>query len=120
MRFYYALACAVLVAHALFIVWVIFGAALTGGRPVLRWVHIGSLIWGLWIEAGPWLCPLTWAENWLELRAGVGSYQGGFLLHYLDKIVYPNISAVWLTEGAVIVAVVNGLLYARRLSHGKS
>ena len=90
MQFYYVLACAVMAVHALFVLWVIFGAVVTGRHPLLRWLHIASLLWGVWIEAGPWPCPLTWAENWLEVRAGVDSYTGGFLLHYLDRIVYPT------------------------------
>jgi hypothetical protein len=114
MRFYYVLACAVMAVHALFILWVLFGAAVTGRHPLLRWLHIASLLWGVWIEAGPWPCPLTWAENWLEIRAGVDSYQGGFLLHYLDRIVYPDIPPLWLTEAAVVVAIVNVGVYARR------
>ena len=43
------------------------------------------------------LVPLTVLENWLEAKAGVQPYQGGFLLHYLDKFVYPDISATVLT-----------------------
>ena len=120
MWFYYVLACAAMAVHALFLLWVIFGAALTRGRPLLRWLHIGSLLWGVWIEAGPWACPLTWAENWLELRAGVGSYQGGFLLHYLDKLVYPNIPPEWLTWAALIVALLNTGIYARRFRRKSS
>jgi Protein of Unknown function (DUF2784) len=111
---YYVLACAVLVVHVLFIVWVIFGAALTAHRGVLGWLHIGSLLWGVWIEAAPWPCPLTYAENWFELRAGLQAYRGGFLLHYLDRIVYPNIPPAWLTEAAVIVALANAAIYGRR------
>ncbi|HYU47638.1 MAG TPA: DUF2784 domain-containing protein [Terriglobales bacterium] len=114
MRFYYVLACAVMAVHALFIIWVILGAIVTGRHPLLRWLHIVSLFWGVWIEAGPWPCPLTWAENWLEVRAGVNSYQGSFLLHYLDRFVYPNISPFWLTEAAVVVAIFNLGVYARR------
>src|SRR5438128_8169757 len=46
---------------------------------------------GTLVEILPWTCPLTWAENFLETRAGIAPYQGGFLLHYLDALVYPNI-----------------------------
>ena len=48
-------------------------------------------------------CPLTLLENWLEGKAGVLPYQGGFLLHYLDKLVCPDISATALTVAGVIV-----------------
>jgi len=30
---------------------------------------------------------LTLLENWLEGKAGIQPYEGGFLLHYLDKLV---------------------------------
>src|SRR5205809_391089 len=85
---YSALAAAILGLHLLFILWIVFGAAVTRCRPLLRWLHLGSLVWGILIEILPWTCPLTWAENWLETRAGIAPYQGGFLLHYLDALVY--------------------------------
>jgi hypothetical protein len=58
-------------------------------------------------------CPLTLVENWLEQRAGIQPYQGGFLLHYLDKLVYPELPASVLTAAAVIVCVFNLAYYAR-------
>jgi hypothetical protein len=110
----YALACAVLAVHALFIVWVSIGAVFTAGRRLLSWLHIGSLLWAVWIEVGPWPCPLTLAEQWLEVRAGIPSYRGAFLLHYLDKLVYPDIRPALLTEAAVAVALMNAGIYIRR------
>jgi hypothetical protein len=56
---------------------------------------------------------LTLLENWLESRAGFEPYQGGFLLHYLDALVYPNISPVLLTVAGVVVCTLNLALYAR-------
>jgi hypothetical protein len=38
------LATAILFLHGLFILWVIFGAPLVRARPMLRWLHIASLI----------------------------------------------------------------------------
>ena len=105
--FYSALATFVLFLHALFILWVVFGALLTRSRPILRWLHIASLVWGILTEVLPWPCPLTLLENWLETRGGIELYQGGFLLHYLDKLVYPGIFANVLTIAGVIVCVAN-------------
>lgn len=113
--FHSALAAAVLFLHALFIVWVVFGALLTRSRPVLRWLHILSLIWGILTELMPWPCPLTLLENWLEQKAGVTPYQGGFLLHYLDKFVYPDIPATVLTVVGVLVCLLNLALYGRQM-----
>ncbi len=112
---YSALAAAVLFLHALFILWVVFGALLTRSRPILRWLHIASVVWGILTELLPWPCPLTLLEDWLEGRAGIEPYQGGFLLHYLDKLVYPDISATVLTVAAVIVCSLNLAFYARQL-----
>jgi Protein of Unknown function (DUF2784) len=111
---YSVLAAAILGLHLIFIMWVVFGAAVTRGRAVLRWLHLGSLIWGMLIEILPWTCPLTWAENWLESRAGVVPYQGGFLLHYLDALVYPNVPASLLTAAGVVICLVNLGIYAIR------
>ena len=110
---YSALAVVVLFLHALFIVWVIFGAFFTRSHPLLRWLHILSLAWGILIEFLPWPCPLTLLENWLEAEAGVQPYQGGFLLHYLDTLVYPDISPTALTVVGVIVCGMNLGYYGR-------
>ncbi len=112
---YSALAISVLFLHALFILWVIFGALLTRSRPILRWLHIASLVWGIVTELLPWPCPLTLLENWFEGKAGVQPYQGGFLLHYLDRLVYPDISATVLTVAGVSVCVFNLAVYAGRV-----
>src|ERR1700737_526311 len=111
---YSALATAGLLLHALFIVWVVFGAVLTRSRPVLGWLHIASLIWGILTELLPCPCPLTLLENWLEGKAGIEPYQGGFLLHYLDKLVSPDFSAPAVTVAGVIVCAFNLALYGRQ------
>jgi uncharacterized protein DUF2784 len=112
-RMYSALAVLVLLVHALFILWVIGGALLARSRPILRRLHIASLAWGMLTEILPWPCPLTLLENWLEGRAGVEPYQGGFLLHYLDKLIYPDISGSALTTAAVIICALNLVYYSR-------
>ena len=110
--FYKALSTLVLFGHILFIVWVVLGALLARSRPVLQVLHIASLIWGVLAELFV-PCPLTLVENWLEQRAGIEPYQGGFLLHYLDKLVYPELPASVLTAAAVVVCVFNLAYYAR-------
>jgi hypothetical protein len=114
-NFYSALATGVLFLHALFIVWVIFGALLTRSRPILRWLHIASLIWGILTELLPWPCPLTLLENWFEEKGGVEPYRGGFLLHYMDRLVYPDLSATVLTVAGVIVCALNLAFYGRQI-----
>jgi len=108
---YSALASVVLGLHVLFILWVVFGALIARSRPVLRGVHIASLVWGILVELPLLPCPLTLLENWFESQAGVQPYQGGFILHNLDRLVYPNISPIVLTVVGVAVCVFNLALY---------
>jgi hypothetical protein len=117
--FYSALAIFVLTVHALFILWVVFGAVLSRTSHWLRWFHVVSLVWGILTELLPWPCPLTLLENWLETQAGVPPYQSGFLLHYLDKLVYPDISAGLLTIVGVGICVLNLTFYSREIATGR-
>ncbi len=89
-------------------------AFVTRRRPLLRRLHLGSLVWGLLVEILPWTCTLTPAENWLRTRAGIGSYQGGFLLHYLDSLVYPDVPPTLLMVVASAVCLFNLGVYAVR------
>lgn len=109
------LAAGVLAFHLLWILWVIFGAFWTRSRPWLTAFHIASLVWGIIAEAGPWSCPLTVAEQWCEARAGIQPYSGGFLVHYLDRIVYPNISVSFLIGCAIVICAINLAVYLTRL-----
>src|SRR6266487_1688742 len=59
--------------------------------------------------------PSDRARELLEGKAGVEPYQGGFLLHYLDKLVYPDISATVLTVAGVIICILNLAFYGRRI-----
>lgn len=105
----------ILAVHLVWLVLIVFGALWTSGRPVWSGLHILALIWGIVVEVGPWPCPLTLAEQYCELRAGEVAYQGSFLLHYLDGIVYPNLP-IWLLTGiGVSVCALNLGIYCWRI-----
>lgn len=109
-----AIASLVLLAHLAWIVLLIFGALWTRGRPIWSVVHIAALVWGIAVEAGPWPCPLTLAEQYFEARAGITPYHGSFLVHTLDAIVYPNLPDWAVATAGVAVCVLNLAIYARR------
>jgi Protein of Unknown function (DUF2784) len=107
MRIFAVLSIAVLVVHVAWIVWVLFGWLLTRHRLWLRWVHLASLIWGIVVEVGPWPCPLTLLEQWLDRLAGLASYRGSFIYHYLEAFIYPDVPPLLLTWfGPVLCAVI--------------
>lgn len=101
MTVYHGLAVAALALHLVWILWVILGWLVTRNRPWLRWFHLSSVIYGILIEIFFWPCPLTYLEQWFRSRAGFESYQEDFLIHYLEALVYPDISPLLLTWIAV-------------------
>jgi len=110
-----ALAVVVLCLHLAWILWAIAGAFWTRGRPWLTAFHVLSLIWGIIVEVGSWPCPLTLAEQHFEAKAGMHTWTGSFLLHYLDATIYPNLPW-WLVEMCgVAICALNLAIYARRL-----
>src|SRR5437879_5352721 len=109
------MAASVVVLHAAYVAWVIFGAFFTRGRPRFAALHVATLVYGTIIEVFGFWCPLTALEEWLEVRGDVLAYRGSFLLHYLDAVVYPDIPPNLLIAGAVVVCILNLSIYARRL-----
>jgi hypothetical protein len=71
------------------------------------------LVYAVVIEIGRWPCPLTLAEQYFESRAGMEPYQGGFLVHYLDGLVYPNVPGWLLSVVAVFILIANIIAYWR-------
>jgi hypothetical protein len=112
------LADAVLVVHALFLAWVVFGALAVWRWPWLAVLHLPAVAWGLWIETSGGVCPLTPLENSLRHAAGEDGYSGGFIEHYVGGVIYPaglTRAAQWVAAGvlAVINAVSYGLMIRR-------
>ena len=105
----------ILALHLVWILFVIFGAAWTRGRPVWTSLHIAALVWGILTEAGPWPCPLTLAEEYCEARAGLHPHHGSFLAHLLDSIVYPNLPYAVVTAVGVSVCALSLGIYGWRL-----
>ena len=86
---YALLADLVLILHATFIVFAIFGGLLVLWRRQFIWLHVPAASWGVVIELRGWVCPLTYLENDLRVTAGGRGYAGGFVDHYLVPLVYP-------------------------------
>ncbi len=119
---YRLVANAVVVFHALFILFVVLGGFIAWRWRWVAALHIPCALWGMLIEYRGWICPLTPLENTLRERAGQQGYSGGFVEHYLLPAIYPSgltprIQAVLGTAVLVINAVAYTLLI-RRLTRG--
>jgi hypothetical protein len=104
---YRLLADLVTAGHALFVVFVTAGGFLTWRWRRLAWLHLPAAAWGVAIEFGGWVCPLTPLENRLRLRAGLAGYPGGFLEHYVLPVLYPGglTRTVQMILGALALSV---------------
>jgi hypothetical protein len=80
---------AVVVVHLLFIAFVVFGSFLAWRWPRAAWVHVPVAVYGAMVEFVGFTCPLTPLEDYLRRRAGERAYRGGFIAHYLVKVIYP-------------------------------
>lgn len=114
------LADAVLLTHAVFVAWVVFGVLVVWRWPRMALLHLPALAWGIWIEASGRVCPLTPLEVSLRREAGQSGYTGGFLDHYVGGIVYPaglTRGAQWTAAGLLgaVNVVVYGALVVRTI-----
>jgi hypothetical protein len=88
----------VLALHVALVAFVVGGlvAVVAGNLFGWRWVnalwfrlaHLGAIAV---VVAQSWLgivCPLTSLELWLRERAGQGAYTGGFIEHWLERVLY--------------------------------
>ena len=106
---------ALLFLHLLWCCWVLFGWTVTRYRPVVRTLHIASLVYAIAVQTVPWLpCPLNLAETWLETRAGIEPARGPFLVRVLDAVVYLDLPKWVVGGGAVLVCAAILSMYLRR------
>ena len=118
---YRMLADVVVVIHVLFIAFVALGSLLVRRWPRLLWPHLAVVAWAAAIVTVGFTCPLTPLEKHLRTKASQSSYDGGFVDHYLEDVVYPGgyTTVARLVVGALIVVGYAPVL-ARGRRHGRS
>ena len=79
----------VILLHVGFVLFVVLGGLLALRWRRLAWVHVLAVVWGVLIEFGGWMCPLTPLENHFLERSGVTTYRGDFIGHYILPTLYP-------------------------------
>jgi len=117
---YHRLADVVVLIHFAFLLFVVLGGVMVLRWPKVAWVHAPAAIWGVLIEFFGWICPLTPLEIDLRRRAGEAAYTGGFIAHYVTRVLYPE----GLTRGiqmvlGTLVLVLNGTVYATLIARAR-
>lgn len=95
---YQFLADVVLALHVAIVAFVVGGLVAVIAGNLLRWSWVNA--WGFrlahlgaigFVVAETWLglvCPLTSLEVWLRAHARQGTYSGGFIEHWLQRVLY--------------------------------
>ena len=101
-----------LIAHLIFILFVIFGGLLFFIFSKVFYIHLPALLWGIYIELTNSVCPLTYLENWFLNKAELATYSNGFINNYLYPIIYPEglTNNVQIYLGITLI-VINILIY---------
>jgi hypothetical protein len=115
---YHLAADAILIAHALFVGFVVFGLVLIlAGKyrswawvrnPWFRYAHLAAIGVVVLLSWFGLFCPLTTWEMALREKAGRAIYSGSFVAHWLESILYYRapewVFGVAYTAFALIVA----------------
>ena len=93
--------------HLGFVAVVVAGGLLVLRWHRLSWVHVPCALWGVLIELGGWICPLTPLENHWRRQADLQGYEGSFVEHYLTPVLYPSelTRELQITLGLMVIAV---------------
>ena len=97
-KLYLFLADTILVAHVMFVLFVVLGLVLIYighfrqwqwvGNFWLRLVHLASIIYVVLQTWFAVVCPLTIWEMQLRAKAGAVTYSGSFIQHWLQTLLY--------------------------------
>jgi hypothetical protein len=115
---------AVLLLHLAFILFALLGAAMAVRWRWILVVHLPVAAWGFFVELTGRICPLTYLENTLRIKAGLSGYTESFVEHYLLAIIYPaSLTREIQFALAGVVVVINAAIYGwlfvrKRVSHG--
>lgn len=108
----------VIVVHFLWILFLIFGGYVGRKHKKVRLFHISGLGFALFIQGFDLYCPLTYLEIYLKKRHFPEDiYAGSFIIHYLERLIYIQISHSTVLILTFLVVGINLFLYLRLFKH---
>lgn len=110
---------ALVLTHAAFILFAVFGGLLGLHRRGWLWLHLPAAAWAATVVIMGWICPLTPWEQSLRAAAGQQGYSGGFVEHYVLSAIYPDglTRTVQIALGSAVIVFnvfVYALIFSRR------
>jgi hypothetical protein len=112
---YKILADIVVLIHFVWIVFLFFGALWGIRNKWARIFHLSGLAFAFVIQIFDWYCPLTHLEVLLRSKhSPTVAYAGSFIIHYVEKIVYIEISRFLVLVFTILLCGLNAWLYLRK------
>lgn len=112
--FFLVLADAVVFLHLAWILFLILGAWPGARWRWVKWTHLAALAFSLALQSFNWVCPLTHLEAWLRRTGGATPYEGTFIRHYLEGLVYATLPPAFLMAGTLLVVAITLRVYFGR------
>ncbi len=105
----------VILVHFFWIIFLISGALWGVRNKLIRAVHLCGLSFAIVMQVFGWYCPLTHLEIWLRSQHNPGlNYSGSFIIHYLERIVYWEISQTAIFFFTILFSVFNSWFYFKK------
>jgi TRAP-type uncharacterized transport system fused permease subunit len=104
-----------LLIHLLWILFLVFGALPGIRSKAIKVFHLLGLFFALIIHTLGWYCPLTYLEVWLRAKHDPNlAYAGSFIVHYVEKMVYLQLSRNLILILTIFWVGFNVWVYLRR------
>lgn len=105
----------VVLAHFLWIVFLIFGAFWGVRNRAVKLFHVAGLAFALTLNVFGWYCPLTYIEVWARVRQDPSAaYTGSFIVHYVEELIYVNLPTSSLLLLTLLLCGFNAWYYIRK------
>ena len=104
----------VVLLHFLWIMFLIFGVFIGRRYKWVKVFHIAGMGFAVVIQIFGWYCPLTHIEVWLrKMHRPSQGYEGSFIINYIQKIVYLELSGKVILTATVFLVLISTLIYLR-------
>jgi hypothetical protein len=117
---YKILADIVVLVHFLWILFLFLGAIWGVRNRAIKIFHLSGLVFAFIIQVFDSYCPLTYLELWLRSKHSPAlTYGGSFIIHYVEEIVYIDLSRYLVLILTILLCVFNAWFYLRRKHSSK-
>ncbi|NWF93255.1 MAG: DUF2784 domain-containing protein [Syntrophaceae bacterium] len=105
----------VVLIHFIWILFLFLGALWGLRNGAVKILHISGLLFAFLIQIFDWHCPLTHLEVWLRTKHDPAiAYTGSFIIHYVERIVYMEISRPVIVLFTILLCGMNVCLYFKK------